>query len=60
MCHGRTNMKLFADDAQVYSEIDINNCPLSLQTFLNNVATWAFAWQLSINVQKCCVFKQAH
>jgi len=31
------------------------DCSLSLQTSLNNLATWAFAWQLSINVQKCCV-----
>jgi len=57
VCHGRTNMKLFADDAKLYSEIDINDCSLSLQTSLNNLATWAFAWQLSISpiVKKCCV-----
>jgi len=55
VCHGRTNMKLFADSAKLYSEIELNDCSLFLQTSLNNLATKAFAWQLSINVQKCCV-----
>jgi len=52
-----TNTKIFADDAKLYSEIDLglNDCSLSLQTSLDNLATSAFAWQLSINVQKCCV-----
>jgi len=49
-CHGRTNMELFADDAKLYSELDLNDCSLSLQTSLNNLGTWAFSWQLSINV----------
>jgi len=53
--HGQTNMKLFADDAKLYSKIDLNDRSLSLQTSLNNLATWAFARPLSINVQKCCV-----
>jgi len=56
VCHGRTNIKLFADDAKLYSEIDFNDCSLSLQTSLDyNLATWAFSWQLSINVDKYCV-----
>jgi len=55
VCHCRTNMKLFADDAKLYSEIDINDCSLSLLTSVNNLATWAFAWQLSIHFKKCCV-----
>jgi len=55
VCHGRTSMKLFADDAKLYSEINLNDCSWSLQTSFNNLATWAFAWQLSIIVQKCCV-----
>jgi len=42
VCHGRSNMKLFADDAKLYSEIDLNDCSLSLQTSLNKLATWAF------------------
>jgi len=50
--HVRINMKLFADDAKLYSKLDLNYCSLSLQTSLNNRATWAFAWQLSINIQK--------
>jgi len=48
-------MKLFADEAKLYSEMDLNDCSFPLQTSLNNLATWDFAWQLSINVQKCCV-----
>jgi len=47
VCHGQTYMKLFADDAKLYCEIDLNGCSLSLQTSLNNLTTWAFAWQLS-------------
>jgi len=43
VCHGQTNMKLFADDAKLYSEIDLNDCSLSLKTSLNYLATWAFA-----------------
>jgi len=37
------------------SEINLNDCSLSSQTSLNNLATWAFVWQLSVDVQKCCV-----
>jgi hypothetical protein len=55
VCHGQTKMKLYADDAKLYSEIVLKDCSLSLQTSLNNLSTWADAWQLSINVQKCCV-----
>jgi hypothetical protein len=50
VCHGRTNMKLIADDAKLYSEIDLNDSSLSLKTSLNNLTTWAYAWQLPINV----------
>jgi len=56
VCHGLTNMKLFADDAKLYSERDLNDCSSSLQTSLNNLANWAFAWQLSINAKKCRIF----
>jgi len=57
VCHSRTNMKLFADDTKLYSEIDLNDCSLSLQTSLNSLATnWVFAWQLSILMFKNVVF----
>ena len=55
VCHGQTKMKLYADDAKLYSEIVLKDCSLSLQTSLNNLSTWADAWQLSITVQKFCV-----
>jgi len=55
VCHGQTKTKLFADDAKLYSAIDLNDRSLSLQISLNNLVAWADAWQLSINVQKCCV-----
>jgi hypothetical protein len=55
VCHGKTNLKLFADDAKLYSEIDLSCHSSSLQSSLNNLATWAEAWQLLINVQKCFV-----
>jgi len=48
-------MKLFADNLKLYSEIDVKDCSLSLQTSLNNLGTWPFARLLSINVEKCCV-----
>ena len=52
VCHSRTKMKLFADDAKLYSEIDHS---LPLQTTLTNLTTWSNTWQLSINVQKCYI-----
>ena len=55
VCYGRTSLKLFADDAKLYSEIDLNHSSSSLQTSLNNLAAWADAWQLLINVEKCFV-----
>jgi len=36
VCHGQTNMMLFADDTKLYSEI---GCPSLLQSSLNNLAT---------------------
>jgi hypothetical protein len=53
--YGRTNMKLFADDATFYCEIDLKDRSLSVQTSLNNLATWAYTWQLFNYVHKCCV-----
>jgi len=44
--HGQTNFKLFTDDAKFYGEMS----EMCNQTSFNNLATWADAWQLSINV----------
>jgi len=52
-------MKLFADDAKLYSEINLNDSSASLQVSLNNLVSWADTWQLSINVKKCCVLSTA-
>jgi len=58
VCHGRTNMELFTDDAKLYNEIELNDCSLSLQTSLNNLTTWAFACSKML----CFVYcnQQAH
>jgi ribonuclease P/MRP protein subunit RPP40 len=34
VCHGQTNIKLFADDAKLYSAIDLKDHSLSLQISL--------------------------
>jgi len=43
VCHGQTNIKLFADDAKLYNVVDLHECSLSLYTSLIIIATWAFA-----------------
>jgi len=55
VCHGNTSLKLFADDAKLYCKIDLIAPSATLQQSLNNLATWAETWQLTINIQKCCV-----
>jgi len=48
-------LKLFADDAKVYSEI-VDMCNIDqLQGALDSLAEWAATWQLPIAVSKCCI-----
>jgi ribonuclease P/MRP protein subunit RPP40 len=55
VCCGNTRLQLFADDAKLYSNINIENASSLLQKSLDNLAIWAREWQLSININKCAV-----
>jgi hypothetical protein len=55
VCCGKTVLQLFADDAKLYSNINIYNSCLTLQQSLDQLACWAKEWQLSINISKCAV-----
>jgi len=48
-------VKLLADDARLYMEID-NDCDTAkLQYALNSLSEWADMWQPSVSIDKCCV-----
>ncbi len=50
-------VKLFADDAKLYSDIDnINDC-INLQRDLDVVCKWANDWLISFNKEKCVVLR---
>ena len=49
----RNCIKLFADDAKLYSTIRSEYDVISLQNVSNNLAEWSKLWQLSFNVEKC-------
>ena len=53
ICEEGVTMKLFADDAKIYTEIGVNDN--SLQRSLDNLVRWCSDWQLTINISKCCV-----
>jgi hypothetical protein len=55
VCCGKTVLQLFADDAKLYSNINIDNSCLTLQQSLDSLVRWAKEWQLSINISKCAV-----
>jgi hypothetical protein len=55
VCHGATTLKLFADDAKLYTRVDICSSSISLQQSLSNLSAWAKTWQMSINIHKCSV-----
>ena len=54
ICNGSVTLKLFADDAKLYTEIN-QSSSLSLQASLDRLSQWAQDWQLTINVKKCGV-----
>jgi hypothetical protein len=55
VCSGDTALLLFADDAKLYSSVTLGNASVSLQHSLDRLVQWANDWQLTINVNKCCV-----
>lgn len=52
ICENDVSMKLFADDAKLYTEIRLNDN--SLQRSLNRLSVWCSDWQPTINISKCC------
>jgi hypothetical protein len=53
---GESNIMLFADDAKLYSRVDINKPTTSLgQQSLNRLSSWSENWQLAMNSFKCYV-----
>jgi hypothetical protein len=55
VCCGNTKLVLFADDAKLYSSVNVDTASLSLQQSLTKLCSWANDWQLTINVSKCAV-----
>jgi Reverse transcriptase (RNA-dependent DNA polymerase) len=52
------SVKLFADDAKVYSVInDVNFNSFKLQHTLDSIAAWADHWQLKLSPSKCSVMR---
>ena len=54
ICCGESSIMLFADDAKLYSRVEIDQPSISLQHSLERLSTWAESWQLAINISKCC------
>ena len=46
-------MKLFADDAKLYSTVENNKKVLTLQNGVTRARTWAEDWQMFFNILKC-------
>ena len=55
VCCGNTTLQLFADDAKLYSKVNVDNASSSLQQSLDRLANWAKEWQLTISINKCVV-----
>ena len=49
----RNCLKLFADDAKLYSTIRSEDDVISLQNDINNLVAWSKLWQLPFHVEKC-------
>jgi hypothetical protein len=48
-------LKLFADDAKLYTSITCNNSSIALQVCLDIISNWTVIWQMTINVLKCTI-----
>jgi len=49
-------LKLFADDAKLYSAFSIDSS-VDLEVVCTNLSIWAELWQLRIASEKCCVHR---
>ena len=52
-CQINSQIKLFADDAVMYSEITTQSDISSFQTNTNRLSTWSSTWQMNFNLTKC-------
>ena len=50
-------IRLFADDALIYREIDSTEDTLKLQEDLNQLMTWESDWSMEFNPEKCKVLR---
>ena len=48
-------LKLFADDAKLYTEIKSADDIDELQMCVDNLSSWASQWQLQISISKCAL-----
>jgi len=51
----RLTVKLFADDVQIYANINDVNDSVLLQEGLDALYTWSDLWQLPLSIQKCII-----
>ena len=52
-CQINSKIKLFADDAVMYSEITTQSDIWSFLTDINRLSTWSSTWQMNFNLTKC-------
>ena len=51
------NVKLFADDVKLYSEMSTHASASTFQEHLNHIHKWSIDWQLAISLSKCNLFE---
>ena len=54
-----TNIVLFADDAKIYSKIELSNDHQALQRDLSKLEDWSNLWKLKLNSNKCKVLRMS-
>jgi len=50
-------VKLYADDLKMYMYVNLPDCTTKFQGYLDRLATWSDAWQLTISCKKCSVLQ---
>ena len=55
-----SNVRLFADDCVLYSEIQNEFDHISLQEDLNTLVNWQNEWQMGFNAKKCFTMRLTH
>ena len=53
-------IKMFADDAKVFSSVNYTEQAQQLQNDLNELQLWSSKWQLRFNASKCKVMHLGH